>query len=134
EAAASAPRLTHDHAEWHFDSCRLLYHDPRRFGCILWHDAHLGDAATHHPLLRRLGREPLELGFDGKWLKYQLTGKRPAIKQARMDASPVVGVGNIYASEALFLAHINPRVAAGRLSLQRCNRLVQAVRNTLRAA
>jgi len=108
----------------------LRYHDPRRFGAILW----IAGTAEHHPLLRRLGPEPLEGTFDVDYLWKATRGRRAAIKLALMDNHLVVGVGNIYANESLFLAGIRPRLAAGRLSHARCDALVDAVRDVLARA
>lgn len=127
------PRRKHDHAEWVFEDARFLLHDPRRFGAILWHPA--GDGPVeHHPLLAKLGIEPLDPAFSGAWLHRAFAGRQLAVKQALMTGTIVVGVGNIYASEALFLAGIDPRTPAGRLSRQRCVRLAQAVKQTLEQA
>lgn len=128
------PRRKHDHAEWIFDNARFLLHDPRRFGAVLWHPASAGPAQQTHPLLLSLGIEPFDPGFTGQWLYQQFRGRKQAVKQALLSGSIVVGVGNIYASEALFRARINPRTAAGRLSAQRCETLATAIRNTLNDA
>lgn len=127
------PRRKHDHVEWVFDDARFLFHDPRRFGAVLWHDATDGDVFAH-PLLASLGVEPFDLRFDGTWLHKGFRGKKQAIKAALLAGHVVVGVGNIYASEALFKARINPKVAAGSLSLVRCERLAAAIRQTLNDA
>jgi formamidopyrimidine-DNA glycosylase len=104
--------------------------DPRRFGAVLWHE---GDINTH-PLFNSLGHEPLQENFDGHYL-YQTTRKRStSIKQVIMDNHVVVGVGNIYANEALFCSGIKPQLAAGKLSLPRYEKLVTEIRATLRAA
>lgn len=128
------PRRKHDHAEWIFRHARFLLHDPRRFGAILWHPASDGPVQTSHPLLLTLGIEPFDSEFTGPWLHGQLKGKTQAIKQALLAGTIVVGVGNIYASEALFRAQINPKAAAGRLSVQRCTALVAAIKATLNDA
>lgn len=121
-------RATHDHVDLVFDDgTTLRYRDPRRFGTILWIP---GDAAGH-PLLARLGPEPLSPAFDAESLFRATRGRRAAIKLALMDNRMVVGVGNIYANEALFRAGIRPTRAAGRLSRTRVARLVDAVRATL---
>jgi formamidopyrimidine-DNA glycosylase len=105
----------------------LRLRDPRRFGAVLWHSGEL----AQHPLFARLGVEPLEENFDAAYL-YRLTRhKKIAIKLFLMDNHQVVGVGNIYANEALFRAGIAPQLAAGKLSLARCKRLVQTIRDTL---
>lgn len=106
----------------------LRLDDPRRFGAVVWHE---GADVAQHPLLRRLGREPLEPGFDGALLHAAARGRRVSVKQWLLAGHAVVGVGNIYASEALFEAGIHPATAAGRLSRARCDRLAQAVRGVL---
>jgi formamidopyrimidine-DNA glycosylase len=125
------PAEKHDHFDLVLDNGLLMrLRDPRRFGAVLWH---AGDINTH-PLLARLGPEPLEDGFDADYL-YRITrGRNVPIKQFIMDSQVVVGVGNIYASEALFGAGIKPQLKAGKLSLARCIRLVAAIRATLDAA
>jgi formamidopyrimidine-DNA glycosylase len=92
-----------------------------------------GDA-TRHRLLAGLGPEPLEHGFDAGYLVEKARGRRVAIKQFLMDQRIVVGVGNIYASEALYRAGIDPRRAAGRVSRKRLERVVAAVREVLQEA
>lgn len=129
-ASPDEPRRKHDHAEWLFDHARFLLHDPRRFGAILWHDAASGPI-TSHALLHKLGIEPFDPLFTGHYLHQRLRGKTVSIKQALLAGTIVVGVGNIYASESLFRARINPLAAAGTVSLERCQRLVAAIRQTL---
>lgn len=128
---AQIPPNKHDHFDLVLDNGKLMrLSDPRRFGAVLWHE---GDAAQH-PLLAALGQEPLEKEFDAAHL-YQATRKRStAIKLVIMDNHIVVGVGNIYANEALFRAGIRPQLAAKKLSLPRCAKLVQSIQQTLRAA
>ena len=101
--------------------------DPRRFGSIHYH---AGDWRTHW-LIKDLGVEPLGAEFTGDFLHAAARGRRTAVKHLLMDAQVVVGVGNIYANESLFLAGIRPRLAAGRLSRARCEALVDAVRDVL---
>ena len=121
-------RKAHDHVDIVFDDrTTLRYHDPRRFGTLLWAK---GDAAAH-PLLAGLGAEPFSDDFTPELLHRGTRGRRVAIKLALMDNRLVVGVGNIYASEALFRAGIRPTRAAGRLSRARLAALVDAVRATL---
>lgn len=127
---AGTPAGKHDHVDLLFGDTALRLRDPRRFGLMLWHE---GDPAAH-PLLARLGIEPLEPGFDGKWLFDTLRGLSTPVKLAIMDAHRVVGVGNIYASESLFRARIHPLTPAGRLGRVRCSRLAEAIRETLAAA
>lgn len=125
------PRRAHDHVDIVLDDgTTLRYHDPRRFGAMLWMPAD----AQGHPLLDRLGPEPFDPAFDAEYLFRATRGKRAAIKLALMDNHIVVGVGNIYANEALFRAGIRPGVAAGRVSKPRLARLVAAVREVLSEA
>lgn len=128
---ANTPAEKHDHFDLLLDNGTLMrLRDPRRFGAVLWHE---GDIAQH-PLLAKLGPEPLLQDFTAAYL-YRVTRKRgAAVKLAIMDSHVVVGVGNIYASESLFRAGIRPQLAAGKLSLPRCARLVQTIRETLAAA
>jgi formamidopyrimidine-DNA glycosylase len=128
---AKTPAEKHDHFDLVLENGTLMrLRDPRRFGAVLWHE---GDIAQH-TLLAGLGPEPLLEDFNGEYL-YRATRKRSAsIKQVIMDSHVVVGVGNIYASESLFHAGIRPQLAAGKLSLPRCMRLVQTIRETLSAS
>lgn len=132
-ATTDEPRRKHDHAEWLFEHARFLLHDPRRFGAILWHDNTAGPLAAH-PLLAKLGIEPFDPLFTGGYLHERLRGKTLSIKQALLAGTIVVGVGNIYASEALFRARIHPAAPAGTISLERCRRLAAAIRQTLSEA
>lgn len=130
-ARAEEALKKHDHLELGFDNgYTLRYHDPRRFGFVDWQQ---GDVLSD-PRLAHLGPEPLSEDFDGARLYALSRGKRAAIKPFLMDNSVVVGVGNIYASEALFMAGIDPRRAAGRVSLARYERLAQAAKEVLAAA
>jgi formamidopyrimidine-DNA glycosylase len=122
----------HDHFELDTDRGTLRLTDPRRFGAVVW-SAGL-DQEPAATLLARLGIEPLEPGFDAVHLHRGLRGRRVAIKQALLAGDLVVGVGNIYCAEALFRAGIDPRAAAGRISLARCDRLASAIRDVLHAA
>jgi formamidopyrimidine-DNA glycosylase len=131
---ASLPAEKHDHFDLVFavkgESVALRLRDPRRFGSILW----LSGDPRAHPLLAVLGLEPLTDAFSAPWLRNELTGLKAAIKPTLMDSHRVVGIGNIYASESLFRAGIDPRRAAGRISLQRLERLVPVIKATLEAA
>ena len=103
-ARPDTARRPHDHIELALDSGWLVrFHDPRRFGCFLW----LTTPPQTHPLLADLGPEPLEEGFDGPYL-FTLSRRRAPVKSFIMDSHVVVGVGNIYANEALFKAGIHP--------------------------
>ncbi|HEY5719130.1 MAG TPA: bifunctional DNA-formamidopyrimidine glycosylase/DNA-(apurinic or apyrimidinic site) lyase [Gammaproteobacteria bacterium] len=126
----SAP-VAHDHVDFVLDSDRCLrFNDPRRFGSLHWTD---GDPAAH-PLLARLGPEPLGPAFDGDALWRLARGRRVAIKQFIMDSRIVAGVGNIYASEALFRAGIRPSAQAGRVSRLRMAALAASIRAVLAEA
>ena len=126
--SGNLPPGPHDHVDLHLDSGLCLrLRDPRRFGSLHWTTA---DPFTH-PLLVGLGPEPLGEGFDAAWLYGRARGRRAPVKTFLMDAHVVVGVGNIYASEALHLAGIHPLRAAGRVSRPRFERLVEAVRQVL---
>jgi formamidopyrimidine-DNA glycosylase len=131
---ASLPAEKHDHFDLVFGIERrkvaLRLRDPRRFGAILW----LVRDAPVHPLLAVLGIEPLTDEFNAGWLKQELAGLSAAIKPTLMDSHRVVGIGNIYASESLFRAGIDPRTSAGRISLKRLERLVPVIKATLTAA
>jgi formamidopyrimidine-DNA glycosylase len=118
----------HDHVELRLENGQVLrYHDPRRFGSIHFVREH----PLQHPLLRNLGVEPLGEEFDGRLLYVAGRGRRSAVKQLIMDAHVVVGVGNIYASESLYLAGIHPGRAAGRIALERYRVLADAIREVL---
>lgn len=127
---AVQPPGAHDHVDLVFGDRALRLRDPRRFGLVVWQ---AGDALAH-PLLAKLGMEPLDEAFTARWLQRELAGVRTAIKLALMDGHRVVGVGNIYASESLFRAGIDPLTPAGSLGLRRLGRLVEAVRATLHEA
>lgn len=125
------PPFAHDHLDLTLDDGRILrYTDPRRFGCWLWtaRDPH------RHPLLARLGPEPLGERFDGEYLFDKSRKRRAAVKNFIMDSRVVAGVGNIYASEALFGAGIHPLRAAGRISRRRYDALAAATRAVLARA
>jgi formamidopyrimidine-DNA glycosylase len=129
--AAAPARRTHDHIDLEFGNGTLLrYHDPRRFGAMLWWPA----TAGAHPLLEVLGPEPFSADFDAAYLFASTRARSTAIKLALMDNRLVVGAGNIYANEALFRAGIRPTRAANRISRERLGGLVIAVRETLAAA
>ena len=127
---ASLAPVKHDHIDIVLGSGKCLrFNDPRRFGCFLWLEP-----GASHPLLAHLGPEPLSDAFDGERL-YQLSrGKSMAIKPFIMDNAVVVGVGNIYATEALFAAGIDPRREAGRVSRQRYQRLAEEIKRILAKA
>lgn len=123
---------THDHFDLVTSRGTLRLTDPRRFGAVVWSPAI--DAAPAAKLLAGLGLEPFDPTFTGEHLHRALRGRRVAIKQALLAGDIVVGAGNIYACEALFDAGIDPRLAAGRLSRPRSERLASAVRRILAQA
>ena len=115
----------HDHVDIIFGNNKVLrLNDPRRFGCVLFQP---GADAQQHPLLQRLGVEPLGNEFHGEHLFRCSRGKKLAVKNFIMDGKIVVGVGNIYAAEALFAAAIRPATAAGRIPAHRYQRLATEI-------
>jgi len=128
---SGSPPLAHDHFDLVLDSGRCLrFNDPRRFGCLLF----TAGPPERHKLLAGLAVEPLSDAFTGEALWRRARGRRTSIKAFIMDARSVVGVGNIYASEALFRAGIRPGLAAGRVSERRMRSLVQAIKAVLQDA
>jgi len=128
-AATEAPGR-HDHIDIRLQSGNCLrYHDPRRFGCFLWLEP-----GESHPLLSQLGPEPLAGEFDGDHLFRLSRGRSSAVKSFIMDSKVVVGVGNIYANEVLFLSGIHPRRAAGRVSQARYRVLGDTIKQVLTSA
>lgn len=127
----TVPWRKHDHLAFRLDSGEeLRFHDPRRFGCVLW----ITGNPELHPLLKDLGPEPLSPAFTAQHL-FELSRRRTSsVKSFIMDSHTVVGLGNIYACEALFLAGIRPSLAAGKVSLARYRRLVTAIRQVLTAS
>lgn len=123
---------THDHFILHLkDGRQIVFNDPRRFGLV---DLVAVDDLESHMLFSHLGPEPLSNVFSGPALKAALKNKKAAIKQVIMDQTVVVGVGNIYASEALFMAGIDPERAAGTISNEKAKVLVLAIKAVLRKA
>jgi len=127
---AATPPDKHDHVDILFGQVCLRLHDPRRFGAVLWDK---GDIEAH-ALIAHLGPEPLSDAFDTALLAAAAKGRKVAIKQLIMDGKVVVGVGNIYANEALYMAGIHPQRAAGRISRARLARLVATIKQVLAAA
>ncbi|PCH62637.1 MAG: DNA-formamidopyrimidine glycosylase [SAR86 cluster bacterium] len=121
----------HDHVDIVFANSKILrYTDPRRFGCILWDDQNI----ELHPLLVKLGPEPLTEDFHASYLFKQSRTRKVPVKTFIMNANIVVGVGNIYANEALFMAGIHPSRAAGNISLKRYLKLVTCIKWVLQQA
>ena len=124
------PVQKHDHVDVCLDSGKVLrLNDPRRFGSVHWQPA-----GSEHWLLDRLGVEPLSDAFDGAYLKRAARGRRVAVKSLLMDGRVVVGVGNIYATEALFMAGIRPTLRAGRGTRASYEHLAAAVKQVLAGA
>ena len=125
------PPAKHDHVDILFtNGLTLRYTDPRRFGCILW----IQEPVLSHPLLSKLGPEPLSTEFDGSHLRKLAAGKQQAVKNFIMDSSVVVGVGNIYANESLFNAGIRPTRPAGKISAARYDKLSEQIKSVLQNA
>ena len=128
---SATPPLAHDHVDLVLDSGRCLrFNDPRRFGCLLF----TAGEPARHKLLKALAVEPLSDEFTGEALWRRARGRSVSIKAFVMDSRIVAGVGNIYASEALFRAGIRPGLAAGRVSRARMAALVEAIRDVLTEA
>lgn len=118
----------HDHVDFIFaNDCILRFNDPRRFGSILW----TREPAHQHKLLNALGPEPLSENFDGDYLYRSARSRSQSVKAFIMDSHLVVGVGNIYANEALFKAGIHPNRQAGRIALARYRKLADCIKTVL---
>ena len=129
--ARDEPPGKHDHFDLVIDSGRIVrFNDPRRFGSLLW----AGKQPASHPLLAALGPEPLSNDFEGLHLWQSARKRKVAIKQHIMNSHVVVGVGNIYASEALFRAGIHPSRQAGRVSKARMEKLAEGIKAVLSEA
>ena len=127
--ADALPR-PHDHVDLQLGRQSLRFHDPRRFGAVFW----TRDNPLAHKRLIGLGPEPLQDDFDSAYMQNMARGRKQAIKPFIMNSNIVVGVGNIYACEALFKAGINPKTAAGKLSRKRWQKLVAAIKSVLDTA
>ena len=119
----------HDHVELVFKDKKIIYNDPRRFGSM-----HIIKDLDSHFLLSNLGPEPLSKKFNSKYLNNLCSSSKTSIKSFIMNQKNVVGVGNIYASESLFMAKINPLRPASSLKLDECKALVKAIKAILRNA
>ena len=129
--AGDTPPQKHDHVDLVMDTGQALrLRDPRRFGTLLW----TRDDPERHKLLKDLGPEPLSDRLDGAYLFEASRGRKVAVKQFVMDSHVVVGVGNIYASESLFLAAIKPQRAAGRVTAKEYAALARAIKKVLTAS
>ncbi|EYC52525.1 formamidopyrimidine-DNA glycosylase [Hylemonella gracilis str. Niagara R] len=129
DAQAPRPRGPHDHFDLQTDRGLLRLNDPRRFGAVVW--AASDSASIARKLLDGLGVEPLDASFEARAFHAALQKRRSAIKQVLLAGDVVVGVGNIYASEALFLAGIRPTLSAARISGPRAVKLHAAIRDVL---
>lgn len=126
----STPPGPHDHVDLQFGGKCLRLRDPRRFGAVLWSEPPVAE----HQLIRHLGPEPLSGEFTGDYLYRQARRRRVPVKQLLMDGKVVVGVGNIYATESLFMAGINPARPCNRISKARIEDLVAQVKRVLARA
>lgn len=124
------PLRKHDHVIFHFPKLTLRFNDPRRFGSLLW----LGNNPYQHELLKSLGPEPFDPEFNADYLFSRSRKRKVAIKNFIMDNSIVVGVGNIYANEALFLTGIRPRTAARRITRKQFEQLIINIKQILSAS
>jgi formamidopyrimidine-DNA glycosylase len=121
----------HDHVDLVLANKKILrFNDPRRFGAFLWTQSD----PLQHWLLATLGPEPLSRAFTADYLAAKVSGRKQAIKLAIMDSKVVVGVGNIYASEALFYAGIRPQAMANSVGIVRLEQLVVVIQEVLRSA
>lgn len=128
------PPQKHDHIDLELDNGWLLrLNDPRRFGAFLWHPQSAGPVESH-TLLAKLGPEPLSDAFNGPYLYQQTRNRTVAIKTLVMNSHVVVGAGNIYANESLFLSHIHPQTPANSLNRAQCETLAQNIKHVLAAA
>lgn len=122
------PVRKHEHVDIEFDHGQVLrLHDPRRFGAVLWTE----EAPERHELMVHLGPEPFSEEVTGRWLQTQIRHRKAPIKNLLMDSRLLVGVGNIYANEALFRAGIHPSKAGHKLSIAQCTRIVEVIREIL---
>lgn len=128
---SAVPLEPHEHIVMHFSDLSMRYRDPRKFGAFLWtFDAN----PYNHKLLKELGPEPLSDELDGEYLHRKAKGRSVSVKDFIMNSRIVVGVGNIYATEALFEAGIHPARSAGQISLQRYKILSDSIKNVLTLA
>lgn len=129
-----SPAQKHDHFDLEFANGYLLrLNDPRRFGSVLWHCAQEG-SVEQHKLLAKLAPEPLSEAFNGDYFYDKARNRKVAIKNLVMNSQVVVGAGNIYANESLFMSRIHPLTPANQLSKQQCQLLVSNIKQVLAAA
>ena len=121
--------LKHDHIEFIFDHEKIIYNDPRRFGSL-----HIAKDINNHKLISELGPEPLSKHFNGAYLLECCKRSKTNIKTLIMNQKNVVGIGNIYASESLYLSKINPQKASDKLNIEECKRIVSSAKKVLNEA
>ena len=121
--------LKHDHIEFIFDNEKIIYNDPRRFGSL-----HIGKDINNHKLISGLGPEPLSKNFNGAYLLDCCKRSKTNIKSLIMNQKNVVGIGNIYASESLYLSRINPQKESQKLDIEECRRIVRSSKKVLNEA
>ncbi len=121
--------LKHDHVEFIFDNEKIIYNDPRRFGSL-----HIAKDINNHKLISRLGPEPLSKNFNGEYLLDCCKRSKTNIKSLIMNQKNVVGIGNIYASESLYLSRINPLKESQELNFEECKRIVSSSKKVLNEA
>lgn len=127
----NTPPEKHDHVDIHFGKrITLRFNDPRRFGCVLW----TSEPIDEHALIHHLGPEPLDDEFNAEYLFKRSRKKTQGLKTFIMDSRTVVGVGNIYANEALFKAGLHPTKATGKISLKQCELFVLEIKTVLKQA
>jgi len=121
--------LKHDHVEFIFDNEKIIYNDPRRFGSL-----HIAKDINNHKLISRLGPEPLSKNFNGEYLLDCCKRSKTNIKSLIMNQKNVVGIGNIYASESLYLSRVNPQKESQELNFEECKRIVSSSKKVLNEA
>ena len=118
--------LKHDHIEFIFDNEKIVYNDPRRFGSL-----HIAKDINNHKLISGLGPEPLSENFNGAYLLDCCKRSKTNIKSLIMNQKNVVGIGNIYASESLYLSRVNPQKESQKLDIEECKRIVSSSKKVL---
>ena len=118
--------LKHDHIEFIFDNEKIIYNDPRRFGSL-----HIAKDINNHKLISGLGPEPLSENFNGAYLLDCCKRSKTNIKSLIMNQKNVVGIGNIYASESLYLSRVNPQKESQKLDIEECKRIVSSSKKVL---
>ena len=121
--------LKHDHIEFIFDNEKIIYNDPRRFGSL-----HITKNVNNHKLISALGPEPLSKNFNGEYLLECCKRSKTNIKTLIMNQKNVVGIGNIYASESLYLSRVNPQKESQKLDIEECKRIVSSAKKVLNEA